>query len=340
MTKCQLLALLLFFSILGTSDPKHADSQVSRRQEPDPFANFETCKNHIEELVAKLNCKTPPVLYGPGLSLKKNLEYFLQFYAARNGVSFDQLNTIANLTQTAAGKKSLAYYFAGLKCAGLPGDPINRQNWTSFVPHCPPTAPKSPPWVKDNKWATAHYHPGAYKCMRFGASRPEKCDPRETLWECIGKGWFKGLDPNIAEMLKDKIPSQQCCYDSESKLITEGPSAGTPDTVFRSHSVEEVAQKHFLTLEKNSRDLKIEDLEREIEKDKKSLQEIKESIAHHIMDARIIDACFPDWPGKNNQSVKTYHSLGWTPFKYLSECQNRYSSFSHNSPSGATHQNR
>lgn len=315
MTKCQLLALLLFFSLLGTSEPKHSDSQVSRPQETDHFATFETCKNHIDDLVAKLNCKIPPVVYGPGFTLRKTLEYFIQFYAARNSVSFDQLNTLANLTQTAEGKKSLAYYFTGLKCAGLPGDPIDRKNWTSYVPGCPPKAPKSPPWVKDNKWGTANYHPGAYKCMRLGASRPEKCEPKKTVWQCIGQEWFKGLDPKIAEMLIDKIPSQQCCYDSESKLITEGPSAGTPDTVFRSHSVEEVAQKHFLTLENNSKALKIEDLESEIEKDKKSLQEIKESIAHHIMDARIIDACFPDWPGKNNHSLKTYHSLGWTPFK-------------------------
>jgi hypothetical protein len=151
--------------------------------------------------------------------------------------------------------------------------------------------------------------------MRLGASRPEKCEPKKTVWQCIGQEWFKGLDPKIAEMLIDKIPSQQCCYDSESKLITEGPSAGTPDTVFRSHSVEEAAEKHFLTLEEHSRELKVEDLEKEMAKTKRSAREIKESIVHHIMDARIIDACFPDWPGKNNQSVKTYHSLGWTPFK-------------------------
>jgi hypothetical protein len=315
MNKLLLHALFIVFSVLGFSELKHSDYQVLRPQEPNPFATFETCKNHIEDLVAKLNCKIPPVVYGPGLSLKKNLEYFLQFYAARNSVSFDQLNTIANLTQTPEGKKSLTYYFIGLKCAGLPGDPIDRKNWISNLPSCPAKVPKSPPWVGDNKWGTAHYHPGAYKCLRLGASRPENCDPRETLWECIGKEWFKGLDPKISDLLRDKTPSQQCCYDSESKLITAGPSAGTPDTVFRSHSVEEAAEKHLLKLEESSKDLKVEDLEKEMAKTKRSVREIKESIVHHIMDARIIDACFPAWPGKNNESVKIYHSLGWTPFK-------------------------
>lgn len=310
-----ILLLLSFFTLNCFSEPKHGDSQVSRPEESNPFATFQTCQKHIENLVAKLNCKIPPVLYIPGMSLKKNMEYFIQFYAARNGVSFDELNTIANLTLSTEGKKELAYYFTGLKCAGLPGDPIDRKNWTAFVPDCPPKAPKSPPWQKDNKWGTANYHPGANKCLRLGASRPENCDARETLWQCIGKEWFKGLNKKIAELLIDKVPSQQCCYDSDSNLITKGPSAGTPDTVFRSHSVEDVAEKHFLKLEAQGRTLKIEDLEKELEKTKRSAREIKEAIAHHIMDARIIDACFPDWPGKNNESVNLYHSLGWTPFK-------------------------
>lgn len=303
------------FSFTSFSEPTHKDYRVSRPQEPNPFETFQTCKDYIEKTVSKLNCKIPPVIYAPGLKLKKNLEYFVQFYAARNGVSYDQLNTLANLTQTPEGKKALAYYFTGLKCAGRPGDPINRKNWTTYVPHCPPTTPKSPPWAKDNKWGTANYHPGAYKCLRLGASRPRECGPRETIWQCIGKEWFTGLDPRIAEMLVDKTPSQQCCYDSENKLITEGPAAGTPDTVFRSHSVEEAAEKHFLRIEESARDLKIEDLEKELEKQKRSAKEIKESLAHHIMDARIIDACFPSWPGKDNEDVKTYHSLGWTAFK-------------------------
>lgn len=315
MHKTILTLLVFLISFNSFSDSRHSESQVSRPQEPNPFAHFDTCKKRIEELVAKLNCKIPPVLYAPGLTLKKNMEYFIQFYAARNGVSFDELNTIANLTQTLEGKKALAYYFTGLKCAGLPGDPIVRKNWTTYVPNCPPTPPKSPPWFKDNKWGTANYHPGAHKSFRLAASRPEKCDPRETIWQCIGKEWFKGLDPRISEFLIDKTPSQQCCYDSDDKLITEGAAAGTPDTVFRSHSVEEVAEKHFLKLEQHAKDLKIEDLEKEMAKEKRSVRDIKETLVHHIMDARIIDACFPDWPGKNNENVKIYHSLGWTPFK-------------------------
>ncbi|MFM8270099.1 MAG: hypothetical protein ACKN9V_07915 [Pseudomonadota bacterium] len=307
--------LTVTFCFTSFSEPIHKQSQVLRAQEPNRFATFQTCKDTIEDTVSKLNCKIPPVVYGPGLSLKKSMEYFVQFYAARNGVNYDQLNTLANLTQTPEGKKALVYYFTGLKCAGLPGDPINRKNWKTYVPDCPAVAPKSPPWVKDNKWGTANYHPGAYKCLRLGASRPEDCPLQETLWQCIGKEWFQDLDPKLAQILIDKIPSQQCCYDSESNLITEGPSAGTPDTVFRSHSVEEAAEKHFLKLEEQGRTLKIEDVEKELEKNKRSVGEIKESLAHHIMDARIIDACFPDWPGKNNQSVKTYHALGWTPFK-------------------------
>jgi len=315
MQNFKIFVLVIFFSIAGFSELKHSDSQFSRPQQPNPFENFEICQNYIEELVGKLNCKIPAVVYGPGLTLKKTMEYFIQFYAARNSVSYDQLNTLANLTQTPEGKKALAYYFKGLSCGGLPGDPFERKNWKTYVPECPRTVPKSPPWARDNKWGMANYHPGAYKCMRLGANRPQNCPPQETVWQCIGKDWFKGLDPKIAEMLIDKVPSQQCCYDSESKLITDGPAAGTPDTVFRTHSIEEAAEKHLLKLEQTGRDLKIEDLEKEISKDKKSLHEIKESLAHHIMDARIIDACFPDWPGKNNQNVKIYHALGWTPFK-------------------------
>ena len=311
-----LLFLVLFFLVSSTSfsESKHGGSQFNRPEAPDPFASFETCKNQIEGLVSKLDCKIPPVLYVPGVQFKRNMEYFIQFYAARNGVSFDQLNTLANLTQTPEGKKALTYYFTGLKCAGLPGDPINRKNWKSYVPDCPPTPPKSPPWTQDNKWGTANYHPGAHKCLRLGASRPENCSPQETVWQCIGKEWFKGLDHKIAELLVDKIPSQQCCYDSESKLITEGPAAGTPDTVFRSHSVEDLAEKHFIKME-TAKDLRVEDVEKELARQKRSLHEIKETIAHHIMDARIIDACFPNWPGKNNESLKTYHSLGWSPLK-------------------------
>ncbi|NBT59191.1 hypothetical protein EBT16_10450, partial [bacterium] len=72
--------------------------------------------------------------------------------------------------------------------------------------------------------------------------------------------------------------------------------------------------KHFIKME-TAKDLRVEDVEKELARQKRSLHEIKETIAHHIMDARIIDACFPNWPGKNNESLKTYHSLGWSPLK-------------------------
>jgi len=306
---------IVFWAIPAKSGEAHREAEELRPQEPNPLATFETCKTHIESLVEKLECRVPPVAYTIGLSLDSTMEFGVQFYAARNGVSYDKLNTVISLTQTEEGKKKLAHFFTGLKCGGLPGDPLNRKNWISYLPACPEKAPSSPPWYKDNKWATGTYHPGAHVCYRLAANRPENCAPPQKTWECIGGEWFKELPKSISEILAEATPSQQCCYDSDKILIREGASAGTPDLVFKSHAVEEIVEKNLLSKRDKLKMLKMADLEKAFEDKAHSTDEKKASIDHHIMDARIITGCFFDWPGKNDIHVKTYQALGWTPYR-------------------------
>lgn len=291
------VSLLVFALPLLAHSPTKKNPEIGRPQEKNPYQTFETCKAHIEDLVARLDCKVPPVLYAPGLSSKKNFEFGVQFYAARSGVSYERLNTLIELTASDEGRKKLAHFFTGLKCAGLPGDPLERKNWTSYLPACPEKAPKSPPWYQDSKWANAAYHPGSSSCFRLGASRPESCAPPLKLWECVGKQWLKEIPPALSQMLKDNVPSQQCCYDSDKKLILEGAAAGTPDLIFKSTQIEETVEQHLAG-------------------DRKTLPPEKAAaFDHHIIDARIISACFPGWPGKDGIHVKYYQALGWTPYR-------------------------
>jgi len=293
--------LFLFFLFSSTDliahEPSGKQLEIGRPEERNPYRSFQTCQTHIENLISRLNCKVPPVLYGPGLSPQKNFEFGVQFYAARSGVSFERLNTLISLTSSEEGRKKLAHFFTGLKCAGLPGDPLERSNWTSYLPSCPEKAPKSPPWYQDSKWANAAYHPGSSSCFRLAAQRPSQCAPNKKLWECIGKKWIDEIPESIAQMLKDNVPSQQCCYDSDKKFILEGVAAGTPDLVFKSTDVEEQVEQHF----------------------RGDLSKLpKEKLAafdHHILDARIISACFSGWPGKDGIHVKFYQALGWTPYR-------------------------
>ncbi len=313
-----LRAVILFACILTRSllsANAHFDSEVTRPQEPNPLATFQSCKESIEKLVQKLECKVPPVLYGLGLSFERTMEFGVQFYTARHGVSYEKLNTLVSYTQNDEGKKVLSYFFTGLKCAGLPGDPLNRKNWISYLPSCPQEPPSSPPWYKDNKWSTGTYHPGARVCYRLAAKRPEPCDPRLKTWQCMGGEWLEGLPEAIKTLMVDATPSQQCCFDSENKLITEGAAAGTPDMIFKSQAIEDIVERNFLNKKLKLKTLKMADLEKAFETKGEDKSETKASINHHILDARIITACFPDWPGENEQHLKTYHALGWTPFR-------------------------
>lgn len=74
------------------------------------------------------------------------------------------------------------------------------------LPSCPLTNPDKDGVKIGDGWgsegATA-WHPGAAECFRS--------------------------DPSVFKYLTVLGPGQQCCYDTDGKLITEGPSAGTPD---------------------------------------------------------------------------------------------------------------
>ncbi len=76
--------------------------------------------------------------------------------------------------------------------------------WLNDLPECPCTAPTmndlNDGWAKD-RGNTGYYHAGATLCFR---SYP-------TVHTSEGQS------------------GQQCCYDENGKLITQGPGAGTPD---------------------------------------------------------------------------------------------------------------
>lgn len=309
----KLSLLLILSSSLFAGERGHV-IQNSRPRLADPKKSYQACLKELETTIDKLKCEVPPVLYRPGLNMQRTREWGIQFYAARLGINTDRLNAVVSLTQTEAGKKKLVNFFSGLKCAGLPGDPIERKNWKSFLPTCPDKAPKSPPWYRDSKWSTGTYHIGAHVCFRLGANRPPKCPAQLKLWECIGGvEWMKTLPTDIAEMLKDNSPSVQCCYDKENTLISTGAAAGTPDMVFKTQRLEEVVDKEILKLDQLAATVSIQDVEDAFEHSRNKLKDGKASMEHYIMDARIITACFPDWPGKSEEHVATYQSLGWAP---------------------------
>ena len=304
---------IFVFGIQVYSEPHQG--QGVRRQIVDPMKTYQSCMEQIEKSVKKLNCKIPPVRYAPGFSFQKTFEYWIQFYSARHGIKYDTLNALVQLTQTEEGKKQLVTFFGGLKCAGLPGDPINRKNWTRYLPACPEEPPSSPPWYKDSKWANATYHPGAKFCLRLGALRPKDCAPNLTTWECIGGPWLDQIPKALADLLRPNIPSQQCCYDTEGKFITDGAAAGTPDMIFKTRRVEEVFEKQVVASDLFSKVMKDADAQRALEKTVAPTDESTASIHHYIVDARIITACFPGWPGKKEEDVQLYQSLGWTPYR-------------------------
>lgn len=302
--------------MLAFSEGDHRNSQSGRPRVPDPMRDYPSCVEALKETIDKLNCKVPPVLYGPGLSIQKTMEYGIQFYTARLGMSYERLNAVPSLTQSEEGKKKLLTFFSGLKCAGLPGDPINRKNWKTYLPTCPDKAPPSPPWFKDSKWANATYHPGANACLRIWANRPKDCRNDQKMWECIGsQEWLASLPSEIAGILKENSPSQQCCYDLKNQLITQGAAAGTPDMVYKTVRTEEVIERYFWKEVEGIKDLTLEHLENAFKKLESKKQDKRASMDHYILDARIITTCFPDWPGLGEQHVKTYQSLGWAPLQ-------------------------
>ncbi|NBX92827.1 MAG: hypothetical protein EB078_06405 [Proteobacteria bacterium] len=283
-----------------TPVPTQQKSRPIKQALPNEFLQ---CQQEVDEVVRKLDCKIPPVLYAPGLKFERNMEFGIQFYAARLGMSFDRLNAVITLTQTPEGKKKLTHFFTGLRCAGLPGDPIQRKNWRAYLPECPDKAPKSPPWYKDSKSANQTYHPGAASCYRLGAKKPKTCDEKLSIWECMNGTWLKEIPTDISEILKENSPSQQCCYDKDNARIISGPGAGTPDLVFKTHFVEDIVREAM------------DESQQGVEMSGHYPKDGKASLEHHIMDARIITACFPDWPGTKDNHVKTYQSLGWGPLR-------------------------
>lgn len=306
MLKHFILLLLLLASPFSLGAQSHSETKTgpektTRPLEQEHFRDFYSCQKRIQEIVNKLDCKIPPVLYFPGIKSDRNTEWGIQFYAARLGMTYDHLNAVVSLTQSEEGKKKLSHFFTGLKCAGLPGDPVERKNWKSYLPTCPEKAPKSPPWYKDSKSANATYHPGAFACYRLGAQRPKNCDARLTIWECMGGKWLAEIPETIAEILKENSPSQQCCYSKSGNIITSGAAAGTADMVFKTRYVEDIVQQAMDEMEQTP------SAKGHYPKDGKA------SLEHYIMDARIITACFPSWPGKEGADVKTYHDLGWGP---------------------------
>ena len=302
------------FSVIAFSQSGHRPNQLVRPRLPHPMKDYATCVTSLKETIDKLNCTVPPVVYAPGLSIQKTNEYGVQFYAARLGISYERLNAVISLTQSEEGKKKLLTFFSGLKCSGLPGDPINRKNWKTHLPACPKTEPASPPWFRDSKWANATYHPGANTCLRMWANRPKDCPANLKTWECIGSPeWIKSLPEEIATILKENAPSQQCCYDRDKDLITEGAASGTPDMVYKTRRTDDVIENYFLKEFRDRKEVTMEDLDLAFKRIENKKDDSRASMDHYIMDARIITACFPDWPGPKEEHVKTYQSLGWEP---------------------------
>ena len=85
--------------------------------------------------------------------------------------------------------------------------------WTTRLPNCPcetPNISQTGTWTdKDPTFSIGKYHPGAATCVR---SKPTQ-----------------------------EGTAQQCCYDTNGKLITGGRAAGTPDKA--SSSISKV--KHY-----------------------------------------------------------------------------------------------
>ncbi|MDX1911532.1 MAG: hypothetical protein SFV22_08615 [Saprospiraceae bacterium] len=88
------------------------------------------------------------------------------------------------------------------------GSVDKESNWLDHLPSCPCESPDKNGVKLNDGWAKdvgniAKYHKGATESFR---SYP----PIQTA---------------------EGLSGQQCCYDSEGKLITEGSGAGTPDKV-------------------------------------------------------------------------------------------------------------
>jgi hypothetical protein len=87
-------------------------------------------------------------------------------------------------------------------CQEIIDDEKKDLNWLKQLPNCPCSIngnPDSNVWYDPEK-ASQKYHPGAAQCIR---SKPAS----------------------------DGGSGQQCCYDSNGKLITGGAAGGTPDKV-------------------------------------------------------------------------------------------------------------
>lgn len=81
----------------------------------------------------------------------------------------------------------------------------NFQGWAEYLPDCPLLAPEDDPVWDDASGFTSRincFHPEAASCFRSA------------------RGYFSPYG---------KEHCQQCCYDSNKKLITSGTGAGTPD---------------------------------------------------------------------------------------------------------------
>lgn len=276
---------------------------------------YNACQKQVKELIDGLKCEVPKERKLPPKSRHELGEYALQMAAKSQKISYEKLNALVDLTKTDSGREKLAAYFTGLACGGADGDPIaGRKNWRTFLPACPAEAPSGAPWVSDPKPAIHKFHPGADSCWRKPATRGQDCPAAKSVWECINGDWLKEQPTAVAAILKDHPPAQQCCYGKSGLLIKDGPGAGTPDTIFSARVIEDVVSDpedegatpmEPAGLVKRTRE-KILSLENR-------LKDGHAAIEHNILDARLISACMKDWPGEDDQHVKTYHALGWGP---------------------------
>ena len=177
-----------------------------------------------------------------------------------------------------------------LACAGLQGDPLNRKGWKNYLPICPAEPPDSKEWTEDWSNSIAKYHPCADSCFKHSSKRSwsqimsEEKALLGTLTANVKSvyNWLRQLPEEDVSILNRHFPAQQCCY-SRGKLITDGPGAGTPDTIFLSP--------------------------RKTPKRLRPTGPLRAALFHERFDVSIIEDKFPNWP----KGWEDYWILGWAP---------------------------